>query len=174
MKPSLGSMPSRLITAVLSVVAIAALLTPADARPGSLVWNYTPSVPVGLYRIESGPWRTGDLVAIEPSAGLRDILQRAGVLKQDRLLLKRVAAVGGDTVCREGESIFLNGAFVARARKVDATGVSLPEWSGCRSLTDEEVFLLGDNPRSFDGRYFGPTGAADVLGPVRTVFQSWG
>jgi type IV secretory pathway protease TraF len=47
----------------------------------------------------------------------------------------------------------------------------LPAWSGCRTLTHEQVFLLGDNPRSFDGRYFGPTVAADVLGPVRILFQ---
>lgn len=161
----------RLILALLSVSAIATLLAPAQSKPGSLVWNFTPSIPVGLYRIESGPWSKGDLVAVDPSAELRGLLSQAGVLKSDRLLLKRVAGVGGDTVCREGERILLNGELVAIARRGDATGVTLTLWSGCQLLTDEQVFLLGDHPQSFDGRYFGPTVAGDVVGPLKALVQ---
>jgi conjugative transfer signal peptidase TraF len=160
----------RLIIALLSASAIAALVVPAQPKPGSFVWNFTPSIPVGLYRIEAGPWRRGDLVAVDPSGELLGVLKQAGVLKSDRLLLKRVAGVRGDTVCREGDGIYLNGELVVSASAVDAAGGALPEWSACRTLTDKQVFLLGDDPRSFDGRYFGPT-ASDVIGPMTPVLQ---
>ena len=34
---------------------------------------------------------------------------------------------------------------------------------------DGEVLLMGDTPRSFDGRYFGPTPASDLIGRARLV-----
>jgi type IV secretory pathway protease TraF len=68
------------------------LVVSPRAVPGAFVWNFTPSVPLGLYRIEATSWVRGDRVAVRPSAHLAEILATAGVLEPDRLLLKRVAA----------------------------------------------------------------------------------
>jgi conjugative transfer signal peptidase TraF len=145
------------------------LLVQPQAEPGALVWNFTPSIPVGLYRIESPTWARGDRVAVRPSARLADTLRRARVLEPGRLLLKRIAAGAGDFVCRHGPDVSVNGAVVARAMDVDSRGQKLPTWSGCEQLGAHRVFLLGEVSKSFDGRYFGPTAAADIIGRVSPV-----
>jgi len=40
----------------------------------------------------------------------------------------------------------------------------MPRWSGCVTLRARTLLLLIDDPRSFDGRYFGVSGEKDVVG----------
>jgi len=41
----------------------------------------------------------------------------------------------------------------------------LPQWSACRTLKTQELFLLSSySPFSFDSRYFGPVKRAAVIG----------
>ena len=152
-----------------SSAAIALLLVQPRAAPGAFVWNFTPSVPVGLYRIDSTAWSPGDRVAVQPTARLANILLRARVLEPGRLLLKRVAAAKGDVVCKEGEDFKINGTVVAQAKTVDSRGVRLPSWAGCERLGVNQVLLMGEMSESFDGRYFGPTDAADIVGRISPV-----
>lgn len=130
-----------------------------------LVWNFTPSIPTGLYWIEDRAWEKGDRVAVEPSGSLLTTLQRTGVLENGRLLMKRVVAVGGDEVCRSGAQVSVNGSDVATAR----SDANLPTWSGCFRLGMRDVFLLGETADSFDARYFGATSAGDIVGPARLL-----
>jgi conjugative transfer signal peptidase TraF len=153
----------------LGFVAVAALASPSRLARGTLVWNYTPSLPVGLYRISSFDWGGGDLIAAKPTGHLAEVLSDARVIEPGRLLLKRVAGVPGDRVCRSALSITINGAEAALALSTDARGNVLPSWSGCRALEQGQVFLLGDHTASFDGRYFGPSRAADIIGRVTPV-----
>jgi conjugative transfer signal peptidase TraF len=148
------------------LIAIVVLLVPPKAAPGALVWNFTPSVPLGLYRIDGATWALGDRVAVRPTSQLADALLRARVLEPGRLLLKRVSAAAGDTVCRDGANVSVNGAVVARAKEADRQGSKLPTWSGCVRLGVRQVLLLGEMSESFDGRYFGPTDAADIIGRI--------
>jgi conjugative transfer signal peptidase TraF len=151
-------------------VAIAMLLVPPRAAPGAFVWNFTPSVPLGLYHIDAAVWAPGDRVAVRPTGRVADILLRVGVLEHGRLLLKHVAAAGGDIVCRDGETVSVNGAVVAHAKAVDSRGIRLPGWSGCQRLEAHQVLLLGEMPESFDGRYFGPVDTIDIVGRIAPVF----
>lgn len=148
-----------------SAIGVAVLCVPATAMSARLVWNFTPSIPTGLYWIEDRTWRKGDRVAVAPSGSLLTVLQRAGVLKKGRVLMKRVVAVAGDEACRSGSRVTVNGADVAIARSDE----NLPTWSGCLRLDDGDVFLLGETGDSFDGRYFGVTTAKDIVGPVQSV-----
>jgi type IV secretory pathway protease TraF len=79
-------------------------------------------------------------------------------------MIKQVAALGGDTVCRAGIEIKVNGARVAHARHADGVGRALPVWRGCVQLDADQVFLLGSHPESFDSRYFGLVNRASILG----------
>lgn len=152
--------------AVLVMTALGVVMVIASAAAQArLVWNFTPSIPVGLYSIEERAWKVEDLVALKPSGRLLQILQTAGVLKDGRLLMKRVAATGGDEVCRSGQELSINGLPRAVARQV----VALAPWSGCHRLEEGEVFLLGETDNSFDGRYFGVTSASDIVGPLRPL-----
>jgi len=165
--------------AILGLAAIGASLGILSLLPQApvLVWNHTESVPVGLYRIGRAPPVRGDIVVIAPSGGLRATLDAYHVLPRGSLLLKRLAATGGDTVCRNGAVVSINGAPAAIARTATAAGRLLPHWSGCRTLGPDDVLVLTGHPASFDSRYFGPLGADQIIGiaqPVATLPLSGG
>jgi type IV secretory pathway protease TraF len=81
------------------------------------------------------------------------------------LLLKRIAAVSGMTVCRHHLDITLDGTVVAEAASADQQSRPLPRWTGCVTLASDEVFLLlAGVADSLDGRYFGPLSADTILG----------
>ncbi len=149
--------------------AVAMLIVPVSAASARLVWNATPSAPIGLYVIEQGRWRVGDRVAVRPSELLAEDLERRGVLARGKLLIKRVVAGKGDRVCRDGVDVTVNGSAAAIARDASGSGEALPFWRGCRTLGSWEVLLLGDTADSYDGRYFGVTSADDILGRVRML-----
>jgi type IV secretory pathway protease TraF len=154
----------RVVIAGISAAAVAMLAVPTNVSSAQLVWNLTPSAPAGLYRIERGAWNVGDRVAVLPSQDLAADLDERGVLRNGKLLIKRVVASALDMVCRKDDEISVNGKAVVRARSVDSKGIRLPFWQGCVTLNDTEVFLLGDTAGSYDGRYFGVTNASEIVG----------
>lgn len=167
--------PGVLVMASLALASVVALALPVAAGSAQLVWNVTPSAPAGLYRIVREPWSRGDRVAVLPGEALGADLERRGVLAKGRLLIKRVAAVAGDRVCRRGADVSINGELAAKARDVDSQGVQLRSWQGCVTLDAAQVFLLGDTAGSYDGRYFGVTSKAEVVGQAILVhaFPLW-
>lgn len=107
----------------------------------------------------------GDLAAIQLPSDLSDWTIERGYLGADTLLLKRVAATSGMSVCRDGLSVSVNSTIVAMAAVVDRNGRPLPSWMGCVTLGKDEVFLLNaDVDDSLDGRYFGTINASQIVG----------
>ncbi|MBI1208522.1 MAG: conjugal transfer protein TraF [Azospirillum sp.] len=131
-----------------------------------LVWNATASVPIGLYRIGlPSTLRTGDLVLVQAPPELAPDWAARGYLPLGVPLLKPVAATAGDTVCREGPNLTIDGRPVAIALPADTHGRALPEWFGCRVLGPGQLFLLNPVvPDSLDGRYFGPVSIGSIIG----------
>lgn len=82
-----------------------------------------------------------------------------GYLPKNVLTLKRVSALNGDYVCRFGSMIIMKG----RARVFDNLGRKMSQWRGCSTLNTSQVFLLADNPKSFDGRCIGVTRLAKSM-----------
>ena len=156
----------RRLLAVVGAAAVVLLAIPVAASSAQFVWNLSPSAPGGLYRIVRGNWTVGDRVAVLPSKDLSVDLAARGVLPNGKLLIKRVVAGVGDSVCRVESTVFVNDEAVAQARSNDSTGEPLPSWQGCTSLNEGQVFLLGETAGSYDGRYFGVTPARDVAGRV--------
>ena len=68
-----------------------------------------------------------------------------------------------------GADVSINDEPAAKARDVDSQGVQLGSWQGCVTLDDGQVFLLGDTPGSYDGRYFGVTGTREVVGRANLI-----
>ena len=63
----------------------------------------------------------------------------------------------GQSVCRNGLLITVDGKAVGTALAHDSRGRALPVWQGCRLLARDEVFLMNvDQAASLDIRYFGP------------------
>lgn len=145
--------------------AIAAL-----APQPRLIWNASASMPLGLYRVDVGRVPvSGELVLAEPPGDAAALLDARGYLPRGVPLLKRVAATEGSLVCRSGAFVTIDGIGAARARAHDRIGRTLPHWLGCRRLKRGEIFLLGNAPDSFDGRYFGPLPAAAVIGTAHPL-----
>lgn len=148
----------------LAVTAIAAqavtLLAPV---PKLLVWNASASVPKGLYRVAAvGALEVPDLVVVTPPARIAQFLGERGYLPRGAPMLKRVAALPGQTVCRRNWEITVDGVAFGKALRRDRLGRVLPAWRGCRRVGPQQVFLMNAGVRdSLDGRYFGlmPMGA---------------
>ena len=148
-------------------LAIAFVLLPAWLPlPRFLVWNASASVPVGLYWVRPiAQLRQGDLVVVDPPEPLATLLVDRGYLGQHIPLIKRVAALPGQIICRFGDQVLIDGRLRARARARDGLGRALSVWQGCQVLRLSEVFLLNaEHPASLDGRYFGPLPRRAILG----------
>jgi conjugative transfer signal peptidase TraF len=152
-----------------SIALAATIAVPPQPR---LVWNASKSAPIGLYRVTpDAPVRAGDMVIAWVPADARTLAARRHYLPANVPLVKRVAAVGGDTVCAVGPVISINGLAVVERSRFDGAHRVLPWWQGCTTLRAGELFLLmTDASDSFDGRYFGPTGPTDVIGRARLIW----
>lgn len=147
-------------------------ITAVASMPTRLVWNASESVPLGLYAVRPiQELRRADLVLARPPEPIAEFLADGGYVPLGVPLLKHVAALAGQRVCRSGLDVTVDGAPLARAREHDRTGRPLPQWDGCRTLTSSEVFLVNwDEPASLDGRYFGPLPTSSIVGRATPVW----
>lgn len=154
------------------VVVAATLATLTVPVSRYAVWNATASVPTGLYAIRgAASLHVGERVAIEPPTALRRLLAERHYLSTGVPLLKRIAAVRGQRVCRFAHGITIDGQHVGAARARDRLGRPLPVWAGCRMLRTGELFVMNPAaPDSFDGRYFGVLRDAAVIGRATPVW----
>jgi conjugative transfer signal peptidase TraF len=143
-------------------VGMASLLQPVP----KLTWNASASVPIGLYSVTpTNIHHVGDLVVVRPPEALAVFLDTRGYLARGVPLLKHIAALRGQDVCRTGRTITVNGATMGHAFDRDHLGRILPGWEGCRLVADQEVFLMNwHSENSLDGRYFGPLPASTIVG----------
>ena len=162
--------PGRFLIA--GIVAAATLATLAMPVSRFAIWNRTASVPTGLYLIRgAASLHVGERVAIDPPPDLRRLLAERHYLPDGIPLLKRIAAVRGQRVCRFAHSVTIDGEFVGVARARDRLGRPLPTWFGCHKLRSGELFLMNPAaPDSVDGRYFGMLRMARVIGRAVPVW----
>ncbi len=165
------SQPSaRLIVASMATGVLLIGISAYNNVPTKLVWNASPSLPIGLYSIRKGTPSRGDLVLVRLPDWAALIADQYRYLPRNIPALKRVSALAGDRVCRFGGTVIINGTASAKARLFDNLGRRMPQWCGCVTLEMKQVFLLADHPKSFDGRYFGVTKLVDVLGVAEPVW----
>ena len=155
-------------TAAVSLIGVASIASFAPR----LIWNASASTPVGFYTIgEVGNLEVTDLVAVDAPEPLATFLSDGGYLPRGVPLLKRVAAVPGQRVCRTGLAITVDGVPMGDALDRDRRGRPLPVWQGCRLVANGELFLMNWQVRdSLDGRYFGPLPASAVIGRATPLY----
>jgi type IV secretory pathway protease TraF len=155
----------------------APVLLTAIARPTPiLVWNLSPSAPVGFYLVTPGePVRRGERVPVWLPKGARRFADRRHYLPANVPAVKRVAATEGSEICAAGARIAIDHRVVAVRRARDGVGGPLPWWQGCRTLRPGEIFVLtAENAGSFDGRYARISRTDDVVGSVHLVWRAAG
>ncbi len=151
--------------------SVLALLTPTFwTMPSVIVWNMSPSSPVGLYLLQDRTPKRGDFVAIKLTRWAADLAETRNYLPKSALLIKRVVAVQNDKICRVGDEIFINTKRVAKALRQDKQGRNMPFWTGCLTLTAEQFFVLSKRKCAFDGRYFGPVNRSQILGIAKPIW----
>lgn len=134
--------------------------------PTKLIWNASASAPIGLYSIElADRLDVTDLVAVDAPEPLARFLAERGYLPPGVPLMKRIAGLPGQRVCRLRSAITVDGIAMGNALERDRRGRDLPVWHGCRRIADGEVFLMNwEVQDSLDGRYFGPLPAISIIG----------
>ena len=165
-------MNARCATIFTASVATVLLLSTIGGAPPRYIWNASNSVPLGLYRLQGvSTFAVTELVAIQPPDLLAAYLDLNGYLPLGVPMLKRVLALPGQTVCRNGLTIAVDGIDVGQARERDGRGRSLPLWHGCRVIADGDVFVMNwQSADSLDSRYFGPIPASAVIGTAVPVW----
>jgi conjugative transfer signal peptidase TraF len=162
--------PVALVTFVAVAAVIETMLGPKPAP--RFVWNVSESVPTGLYQVQ--PARdliVTTLVVAYPPEPLATLLENGGYLPRDVPLIKRILALPGQTVCRTGLTITVDGIDMGAAHERDRRGRPLPVWQGCRTIAATEAFLMNwDEPASLDGRYFGPIPLQAIVGRAEPLW----
>lgn len=132
-----------------------------------LRYNTTPSVPLGIYmRLPKGTTiERGDYVqaciapGYEASIGLERRYLKPGAWDCEAAmapLIKRVVAVGGDTIVVDTTGVYRNGTRVATAPK-HADSQGRPMWVryGKFVIPEGDYWLGSDSPQGYDSRYLG-------------------
>ena len=155
-------------TAAVSLLGIATI---ASFAP-KLIWNASASTPIGLYAIGApGRLDVTDLVAVRAPEPLATFLSDGGYLPRGVPLIKHVAALPGQRVCRIGLAITVDAVPLGDALDHDRRGRPLPTWRGCRVVADDELFLMNWDVRdSLDSRYFGSLPANSVIGRATPLY----
>jgi conjugative transfer signal peptidase TraF len=165
----------RLQIAVLAAIAaaIVAMLIAASVRAPLVIYNASGSAPLGFYYLEYRLPARGEIAVVAPPPLIELMITSRGILPASAPLVKQVAAIGGDEVCRSNlpmNTIAINGKVTAEVFETDREGRPLPSWQGCLRLVDGEFFLLQPHPFSFDSRYFGPVLRCDILGVAHPLW----
>jgi conjugative transfer signal peptidase TraF len=157
-----------LIVANLGLAILASAPAFLDHPP--FINNETVSMAKGIYAYtdNANAIKRKDIVALKMTIGANAYLVDELGYPKRTLLIKRVAGLSGDVICRHGMRVTVN-AQTVNAQSKDRFGNLLPVWDGCAVLLPNQVFLLGDHPSSFDSRYFGPVTKEQLLGTYRGV-----
>jgi conjugative transfer signal peptidase TraF len=165
-------MRRRLVIILLACGAVTLMLCRIHGASLLYIWNASGSVPVGLYRVRPAEQlRITELVAVQPPEPLASFLDFNGYLPIGLPMLKHVLALPGQTVCRTGLTIAVDGIDLGQARERDGRGRPLPVWQGCHLIAADEIFIMNwQSDNSLDGRYFGAIPASAVIGEAFSVW----
>lgn len=134
--------------------------------------NLTASEPRGLYLTEPKLWARDSLVVFRLPERLSAVALERGYAfpgpTADTAMdgLKRVAALPGDTVVLASNGLTINGSFWPASKPLgqDSRGRPIHHYPfGTYHVPHGQVWLLSDNPRGWDSRYFGPLPVSKII-----------
>jgi len=140
--------------------------------------NSSSSLPIGLYRVASGPDATlVEFCPAEPFASVANArgYRQAGTCPDGGApLMKPVVARAGDWVQVSARGLSVNGRAIQHSAPLlkDTAGRPLTSWPvGTYRVQPGTVWVVSDyHPRSFDSRYFGPISEALIRNRLRPLF----
>lgn len=87
-------------------------------------------------------------------------------LPDGHIVIKYLAGLPGDRIEVSALGIYINGVKWGdlHAESMKKAGLTVADVEASYTLADDEILMLGDLPRSFDGRYLGPMKVDRLLG----------
>jgi conjugative transfer signal peptidase TraF len=170
---------------VLFAVIAGALCLLVIGYAAGLRFNFTRSLPLGLYRTVDRPVARLTYVRFcPPRNGAFALAMERGYLHTGDTcgsgylpMLKRVAAVPGEQVHAQDDGVWVEGRRLPLSARLaaDLAGRPLPRPAPARlRLASSQLWVMSDtNPRSFDSRYFGAIERSWVIEVVEPVL-TWG
>lgn len=183
-RPFWKELPVLIIVALLVAVLIKTFLVqaffiPSASMRGALIEG--DRVMVNKLAFRFGDPAPGDVVVFDSpledhSSGenlleaiVRNIGESLGLSTPETALIKRVIAVGGDTIEIRDNAVLVNGVELAEDY---LTKLPLMSDFGPVEIPPDEVFVMGDNRgQSEDSRSFGPIPVSSVIG--RAFVRVW-
>ena len=161
------------LAVVISVVLNLFVVQVTEVRQNSMVPTLLQNDRVLVSKVDYriGAPQRGDIIVFNPPI-------------QDATIpyVKRVIAVGGETVDLRNGNVFVNGKQVDFPQAHGATQAQAPQIVYPFKVPEGQIFVMGDN-RTFssDSRTFGPVPVANIIGKVilrfwpfdRLVFFEW-
>ena len=168
--PQSPSQNRLVLIAVGLLVAIATVLVIWLSPPPFVIWDASKSVPIGWYYVEHRQPKLHEIAVVSLDDWPQLYAAEQGYLPRNVWLIKPIAALFPAVVCRFGNTVFVDGKLVARAKTLDRLHRILPRWKGCLLLKSNEVFLIARPRDSFDSRYFGVIKLSQVAGVAHRFY----
>jgi signal peptidase I len=134
------------------------------------------------HRLGAQP-EVGDIVVFHPPAGADSDPAVCGAPSRtapcdeptadqsDQTFIKRVVALGGDTVAIHNGHVVRNGRAAAEPFAADCGGVDGCDFADAITVPKGFVYVLGDNRgASLDSRFWGPVPVSWVIGQARAAY----
>jgi conjugative transfer signal peptidase TraF len=161
----------------LALVALMVGTSPAVVRHYRLHFNWTPRAPIGFYHETPAALERGRYVLVRLPERVSELVVRrhyAPISTARTLMpvLKRIAALPGDSVTLSAEGLRVNGRLWPSSKPLtfDYASRPLTHWPfGQYHVAPRQVWLLSDNGRGFDSRYFGPVPISHIKSTVSPV-----
>ena len=141
--------------------------------------NLSGSMPLGVYRLESGSVTRGSIVlaCLPPApaafARARGYVPRGVCGDGSAPVGKTVVAIGGDTITVRSDAIIVNGRAVPNSRALDRDShnrVLRAYPVGEYLVAPTDIWLISSfSSGSFDSRYFGPVPVSLILARARRI-----
>lgn len=116
--------------------------------------------------------------ARSPNRG--DLIVFESPIDASKEFIKRVVAIGGDTIEIRNKEFWLNGKAVKEPYIIHQEVAVIPATQGTRDnlglqvIPADSYFVMGDNrDRSYDSRIYGAVAKNKVKGTVKFIYWSW-
>ena len=158
--------------AIKTIIGLLFILASGFLISQNIVINRTDSVETGIYRkVIFSNFSKGHYVIYKPNDKYKKYVQSTyGNTQNGKLmLLKKIVGTEGDVIEEKNFKIYINGEEKGKIYRLKGLTETSPNYK--KVLSKDEVFLMGETPDSFDGRYFGVIKKKELVSEVKLVIS---
>lgn len=138
-------------------------------NPYEVKCNLSPSVQIGIYLTKKYKYtktlKKGQYITFS----IDDIIEDKPTFYEQKNVdgnadyLKKIVATDDDIILIQDKKIYINGEYKGRILEKDGFGKRLPGLkNGKYILKEKTYFVMGENPFSYDSRYYGAIPATKI------------